>query len=73
MDLELIFTELRPFELSHFTQFFGIVGYEVCVINSSYSFQWIVLKLYILVVDIMKMCMWIIDGARLNFDRILAF
>ena len=72
MELELIFTELRPFKLSHFTQFWGIVGYEVCVINSSYSSQWIVLKLFILIVNIMKMCMWIIDGARINCDRIVA-
>ena len=34
-----------------------IVGYGVCVINSSYSFQWIILKPSVLVVDILKMCM----------------
>ena len=64
---------LKSVLLHNHLAIFGIVGYEVCLINSSYSFQWIVLKLCILVVDIMKMCMWIIDGARLNFDRIMAF
>ena len=36
MELELILRELQPFELSHFRQLFCIVGYGVCVINSSY-------------------------------------
>ena len=40
--------------------------------NSSYSFQWIILKPYILVVDILKMCIWLFNGARSNFDRITA-
>ena len=39
MKLEQILTELQHIELSHFRQFFGIVGYGVCVINSSDSFQ----------------------------------
>ena len=30
MELESILTELWPFEFSHFRQFFGIVGSEVC-------------------------------------------
>ena len=30
------------------------------------------MKLCILVVDILKMCMWVFDGARINFDRITA-
>ena len=25
------------------------------------------------IVDILKMCMWVFDGARINFDRITAF
>ena len=53
VELELILTELQPFELSHFS----IVGYGVCVINSSYSFQWTILKPCVLVLDILKMCM----------------
>ena len=57
VELETILTELQPFELSHFRQLFCIVQYGVCVFNSSYSFQWIILKLCILVVDILKMCM----------------
>ena len=46
---------------------------RVCGINSWNSFHSIFLKPCILVVDIMKMCMWIFDGARLNFDRITSF
>ena len=47
--------------------------YRVCVINSSHSFHWIFLKPCIFVVDILKMCMWVFGGARINFDRITAF
>ena len=46
--------------------------YRVCVINFSHSL-WIFLKLCIPVVDILKMCMWVFGGARINFDRITAF
>ena len=73
MKLEQILTELQHIELSHFRQLFGIVGYGVCVINCSYSFQWIILKSCTLVVKILKMCMWLFGGARINFDRITAF
>ena len=52
---------------------FCTVGYGVFVINLSYSFQWIVLKHCMLVVDIMKICIWIIDGPRINFESIMAF
>ena len=52
---------------------FCIVGYGVCVINSSYSFQWIILKPCILIVDILKMCMWIFAGEKIIFDKIMAF
>ena len=51
----MLLTELQPFELSHFWQLFCIVGYEVGVINLSYSFRRIILKLCILVVEILKM------------------
>ena len=47
--------------------------YRVCVINSSCSFQWTFLKPCIPVVDILKICMWVFDGARINFDRIAAY
>ena len=47
--------------------------YRVCVINSSHSFKWIFLKPCISVVDILKMCIWVFGGARINFDRITAF
>ena len=65
--------ELRPFELICFWQLFCIVGYGVCVIYSSYSFQWIYHKLCRHIVDILEMCMWIFDGARINFNRSTAF
>ena len=73
MKLELILTELQHIELSHFRQPFYIVGYEVCVITSSYSFQWIILKPCILVEDILKLCMRVFDEAKTNFDRITAY
>ena len=47
--------------------------YRVCVINCSHSFQWIFLKPCISVVDILKMCIWVLDGAKINFDRTTAF
>ena len=37
------------------------------------DFRWIVLKPCILIVNIMKMCMWVFDGARITFDIITAF
>ena len=57
MKLELILTDLQPIKLSHFMQLFCILGYGDCVINSSNSFSWIILKQCILVVDILKMYM----------------
>ena len=47
--------------------------YRVCVINSSHSCEWIFLKPCIPVVNILKMCMWVFGGARINFDRNTAF
>ena len=73
MKLELILTELQHIELNLFYVTFYIVKYEVCVINSSYSVQWIILKPCILVVDILKMCMWLFDGAKIHFHRITVF
>ena len=49
------------------------IGYGVCVISSSYSFQWIFLKPCILIVDILKMCILIFDGTRINLTKITAF
>ena len=57
MELKVILTETRPFEPSHFSAIFCILGYGVCVINSSYNFQLIVLQPCSLDGDIMKMCM----------------
>ena len=64
-----ILTELQHIELSHFRQLFGIVGYGVCVINSSYSFQWIILKPCILVADILKMCKWIFADQKIMLTK----
>ena len=47
--------------------------YRLCVINFSYSFHLIFLKSYIRVVDIMKMCMWVLDGARINLTKLRPF
>ena len=47
--------------------------YRVCVINSSHNIQWILFKPCIKLADILKMCMWVFDGARINVDRITAF
>ena len=67
------FDIITAFQTWSFWATFCIVGYGVCVINSSYSFQWIFLKPCLLVVDILNMCMWVFDGARINFDRITTF
>ena len=69
MKLEQILTELQHIELSHFRQLFCIVGYGVCVINCSYSFQWIILKSCILVTDILKMCKWIFADQKIMLTK----
>ena len=56
MELELILTELQPFELSRLRQLYALM-----------------ILSHLLVVKILKMCMWLFDGARINFDRITAF
>ena len=73
MELEFIFIEFRPFKLSYFWQLYCIVGYGVCVICSSYSFQWISYKFCRHIVDILEMCRWVLEGARINFDRMTFF
>ena len=72
MELELILRRLWPLKLSHFRQF-CIVGYGVCVINSSYNFHWTFLKLCLLVADIIKMCMWILMVKELISKELRAF
>ena len=62
VELELILTELQPIELSHFRQLLHC-GYIVCVINSSYSFQWIILK----------PCILVFLQTKIFFDKITAF
>ena len=41
--------------------------------NSSYNFQWIILKPCIFVMGILKMCTWVFDGARFNLTELLPF
>ena len=72
-DAKINFEELQPLELSHFRQLFCNIGYGVCVINSSYNFQWIILKPCILLMDLLKMCLLVFDGAKIYFDKITAF
>ena len=62
MELELSLTDLRPFKTVILAAFCN-VGFGVCVINFSYSFQWMLLKLCSHIVDILEMCMWVFDGA----------
>ena len=65
--------KLRHFGLRQFSVCPSVrhaLRYRVCVINSSHSFQWIFLKPCILVVDILKMCMWVFGGARIFFLKI---
>ena len=57
MQLELILIELRLFKLCYFWQLFYNVGYVVWVINF-YNFQWIIMKLWTLVMDILKICIY---------------
>ena len=83
MELESILTELRPCKLSYVWQFFFvflffcfffcIAGYGVFVIYFSNNFQWIIMKLCILVVDILKMYIWVFNEDGINFDGITAF
>ena len=61
------------FKLSHFCQLVCTVGYRVCVISCYCSFQWMFLKHYRHIVDILKVCMWTFGGARIDYDRITAF
>ena len=51
MELELSLTDLRPFKTVILAAFCN-VGFGVCVINFSYSFQWMLLKLCSHIVDI---------------------
>ena len=70
---EINFDRIMAFRTLVILGNFCIEGYGVCVINSSYSFQWIFLKPCIILVDIMKVGMWIFDGPSINFKRITAF
>ena len=72
MELELILKGLLNLVIfGNF--FFFIVGSGVCVSSSSYSFQSMFCKRSRYIVDILEICMWVFDGARLNFDRIVGF
>ena len=74
MEQEFSLRELRPFKISRLRHFFFCkVGYGVCVINPSYSFQCIFLKPCTLVVDIMNICMWTFDGPIITLREIRPF
>ena len=73
MELELIFRELRSFKHSLFGSFFCTVGHGNYVISCSYSFQLLFLKLCRDIVDILKMCMWVLDLAEINFAELWLF
>ena len=68
-----LFLDLAPVHPSVRPSVHHALSYRVCVINSSHNFYRIFLKPCIPVVDILKMCMWVFGGARINFDRIAAF
>ena len=72
MELELILTELLPFELG-LIGIFWIEGYGVCLINFFYSIQRIYLKLCVHVVNTLKVYIWVFDAARIYFDGITTF
>ena len=72
MELELILAALEPFELSHLGIFLHCMEWSLCD-QLLLQFPWIFLKPKMIVVDIMKTCKWVFDGARINFNRITAF
>ena len=57
MELDFILTELQPFELSHFSQFFCIVGYGVCVILLKFSMHYF---------ETMQTCCGYIEDVHVN-------
>ena len=67
MEITSFLTEIYTFEFSYFRHF-CVVGYGVCEISSSYSFQLIMFLLSIHNMDLLKICMWVNNGARINFD-----
>ena len=50
-----------------------MIGYGVCVIISSQSFQLMFFRPCIFLVNIFKMCMLSFDEDEINFDRIITF
>ena len=73
MEIKLSLTEeLRPFKHSHFRQFY-MIGYVTCVIISSHSFQWIVFKPCVQLINILKLCIWRSDEEKINIDKFIIF
>ena len=60
------FDRITAFSTSLFKAIFSIVGYGICASNFSYSFQCMLFKHCTHIMDILKVCMWIFDGARIN-------
>ena len=65
-------TVLRPLKLSHLRPFLHCMVLSLCN-QLLLRFSKDLLEPCKFVVDIMKICMWVSDGARINFDRITAF
>ena len=60
MALDLILGELQPFELSHFMKLFGLYGMVLCNYFLP-QFSMNVSQTCRHIVDILKICMWILD------------
>ena len=71
MELEVILTELQPFKLYFSAFFLHCRVSSLC--NQLLQLSMDFFKPCLLVVDIMKICMWVFDEARINFDGITAF
>ena len=72
--IKLILSKLRPFEVSQFvSQRIFMLGYRICVINFYHNFQWIVFKLCIFVVDMMKDVHVTFVGDENKFNSITTF
>ena len=73
MEIKLNFTEdYGLFNLVMLGSFY-MIGYGVYVIISPHSFQWIVFKPCIHLVNLLKMCIWSFDEDEINIDRIIVF
>jgi hypothetical protein len=47
----------------------SLIGYLLCVINSSHTFRLTFFKPCIVVIDTLKMCMWLFGSIRTFFEK----